>query len=238
MAEYITNDTDLKSVADAIRAKTGKTDPLTYPTEFVSEIAGIETGGTDTLEARMNNTMTEYSNSGIVTILEYGFASQSKLETVSLPNLTTINGSAFYGCTALSNISFPKLKEINVNAFRNCRSLTEFITNENFNSRLDSSTFEGCTELQKVDFYHINTLGISGYALACQNLVTAIFRNTDFVPQINAAAFGGATTKMNAGQGYIYVPGSAIDQYKVATNWAKYADQIRAIEDYPEITGG
>ena len=47
MAEYITNDTDLKSVADAIRAKTGKTDPLTYPTEFVSEIAGIETGGTD-----------------------------------------------------------------------------------------------------------------------------------------------------------------------------------------------
>lgn len=43
--EYITNDTDLKSVADAIRAKTGKTDPLTFPAEFASEIAGIETGG-------------------------------------------------------------------------------------------------------------------------------------------------------------------------------------------------
>ena len=47
MAKYITNDTDMKSVADAIRAKTGKTNLLTYPTEFVSEIAGIETGGTD-----------------------------------------------------------------------------------------------------------------------------------------------------------------------------------------------
>lgn len=38
MAEYLTNDTDLKSVADAIRAKTGKTDAIAYPDGFVTEI--------------------------------------------------------------------------------------------------------------------------------------------------------------------------------------------------------
>ena len=35
-----------------------------------------------------------------------------------------------------------------------------------------------------------------------------------------------------------YVPTSLVDTYKSATNWSTYAEQIRAIEDYPEITGG
>lgn len=240
MSEYITNDTDLKSVADAIRAKTGKSAPLTFPAEFATEIAGIETGGGgDTLEERLANTMIEYSSDQVTGIIAYGLSYQTNLVSVSLPNLVTIRMGAFYGCTSLKNIYFPKLRIIgSTNAFRNCRALTEFITNENFNSRLDVSTFEGCTGLLKADFYHIGTDGIGSYALACLNLETVIFRNTDFVPSIEASAFGASNTKMNAGQGYIYVPRSMIDQYKAATNWAKYADQIRAIEDYPEITGG
>jgi hypothetical protein len=40
------------------------------------------------------------------------------------------------------------------------------------------------------------------------------------------------------GTGYIYVPAALIEDYKAATNWSLYADQFRAIEDYPEITGG
>lgn len=44
MAEYLTNDTDLKKVADAIRAK-GKTKAaLSYPDEYVSAIGAITTG--------------------------------------------------------------------------------------------------------------------------------------------------------------------------------------------------
>lgn len=35
-----------------------------------------------------------------------------------------------------------------------------------------------------------------------------------------------------------YVPTSLVEEYKSATNWSIYAEQIRAIEDYPEITGG
>lgn len=35
-----------------------------------------------------------------------------------------------------------------------------------------------------------------------------------------------------------YVPTSLVETYKSATNWSAYAEQIRAIEDYPEITGG
>ena len=44
MAEYLTNDTDLGSVADAIRTKGGTSGSLTYPSGFVSAIQAIQTG--------------------------------------------------------------------------------------------------------------------------------------------------------------------------------------------------
>ena len=44
MAEYLTNDTDLKKVADAIRAKGGTADPLVYPDGFAEAIGNIQTG--------------------------------------------------------------------------------------------------------------------------------------------------------------------------------------------------
>lgn len=45
MADYLTNDTDLQAVADAIRAKGGTSAPLTYPDGFVSAIGAINTTG-------------------------------------------------------------------------------------------------------------------------------------------------------------------------------------------------
>ena len=44
--EYLTNDTEISSIAEAIRAKGGTTALLTYPTGFVSAINAISTGGT------------------------------------------------------------------------------------------------------------------------------------------------------------------------------------------------
>ena len=42
--DYLTNDTDIKKVADAIRAKGGTSDPLVYPDGFVTAIQAIQTG--------------------------------------------------------------------------------------------------------------------------------------------------------------------------------------------------
>ena len=44
MAEYLTNTTDLTSVANAIRTKGGTTELLAYPDEFVTAIYAIQTG--------------------------------------------------------------------------------------------------------------------------------------------------------------------------------------------------
>ena len=43
--EYLTNATDLKAVADAIRTKAGSTAQLSFPDGFVSAVNGIQTGG-------------------------------------------------------------------------------------------------------------------------------------------------------------------------------------------------
>ena len=40
--DYLTNDTDIKKVADAIRAKGGTSAPLAYPNGFVSAIQAIK----------------------------------------------------------------------------------------------------------------------------------------------------------------------------------------------------
>lgn len=45
MAEYLTNTTDLKAVADAIRTKAGSTAQLSFPDGFVSAVNGIQAGG-------------------------------------------------------------------------------------------------------------------------------------------------------------------------------------------------
>lgn len=42
--EYLTNDIELTSVADAIREKGGTSDPLTYPDGFASAVRAIQTG--------------------------------------------------------------------------------------------------------------------------------------------------------------------------------------------------
>lgn len=48
MADYLTTDTELTSVADAIRTKGGTSAALTYPAGFVSAIQAIPTGITPT----------------------------------------------------------------------------------------------------------------------------------------------------------------------------------------------
>lgn len=46
MADYVVNENDLTSIADAIRTKGGTTASLSFPTGFVSAINAIPSGGT------------------------------------------------------------------------------------------------------------------------------------------------------------------------------------------------
>lgn len=45
MANLLTNTSELTSIADAIRSKTGKTSSINFPNGFVSEIGSISSAG-------------------------------------------------------------------------------------------------------------------------------------------------------------------------------------------------
>ena len=65
MANYLTTDTELTSIANAIRTKGGTQAQLTFPAGFVSAINAISTGGSSSPEVAAttyaNNSGTKYS---------------------------------------------------------------------------------------------------------------------------------------------------------------------------------
>ena len=92
-----------------------------------------------------------------------------------------------------------------------------------------------CPNLKKVDInYADNMHGKAFYNSPL--LETLILRRTDmriglWLPD----ALEG--TAIANGTGYIYVPKNLINEYVTLNGWKPYANQFRAIEDYPDICG-
>lgn len=100
---------------------------------------------------------------------------------------------------------------------------------------MSSGSFAGCSNLAKIDFDVLEEMqGADFYR--CSTLTTVIIRSPAVCTMSDSDAF--KSTPIESGTGYVYVPAALVDSYKAATNWSVYADQIRAIEDYPDICGG
>ena len=118
-------DAALTDIADAIRTKTGKTDPLTIE-QMPSEIEGISGGGADhsVEDAIITRSITGvYENDRITTVGIYAFGNCLYLTSVSLPNCGSLGESAFAVCRRLLSASLPKCESIGGGAFTTCQSL-------------------------------------------------------------------------------------------------------------------
>lgn len=124
--------------------------------------------------------------------------------------LTSIRSYAFNSYKNILRVEFPNLTSVAAYAF------------------------QGCTSLEKADFSSLTLIGTFAF-YRNSGLKTLIIRTNTLCELESTAALGG--TAIANGEGYVYVPAALIDEYKQATNWTMYADNIRAIEDYPEITG-
>ena len=160
------------------------------------------------------------------------FQKLTALETVTAPELTQVGKYSFSSCSGLLQADFPKLTSIAERGFENCTQLTQ--VNFPLMTTLGGVAFGGCTSLKRAEFSVLTTINWSAFA-SCP-LEVFINRDTSGVCALTVSAFG--STPIESGTGYIYVPAALVDQYKADTNWSTYADQIRAIEDYPDITGG
>lgn len=178
------------------------------------------------------NGPTEITNSRVTSIGINAFNGCGKLVRASFPNVTNCDTSAFQNCGELEQVDIPKLTIIGTNAFRSCASLQSMVCKNPVSVR---GAFYGCSSLALVDISTTRSVEANTFN-GCKALVTLILRNTTFYTLANVSAFTG--TPIEAGTGYIYVPRALVDTYKAATNWSTFAAQFRAIEDYPDITGG
>lgn len=98
-----------------------------------------------------------------------------------------------------------------------------------------TGSFYSCSNLAKIDFDVLEEMKSADFYY-CSVLTAVIIRSSAVCTMSDSNAF--KMTPIASGTGYIYVPAALVDSYKAATNWSVYADQIRAIEDYPDICGG
>lgn len=90
--EYLTNDIELTSVADAIREKGGTSDPLTYPDGFASAVRAIQTGIVPQLVVTVSAGATVTATNGSKTIS--GTSDSTGVCTLIVPEAGTWSVSA------------------------------------------------------------------------------------------------------------------------------------------------
>ena len=107
-------DTDLTSVANAIRTKGGTSAQLAFPAGFVSAVEAIPSSGGYTVDQIMGRTASGdmvYTLSSAPKQWWDGFA---YITSFSAPNLTAAfnHNYCFRNCTRLAHVSFPKLSTL------------------------------------------------------------------------------------------------------------------------------
>ena len=124
-----------------------------------------------------------------------------------MPNVKTITvAQALYGCKA-REIRFQNLETTKGTAFLSMLNLQKAVLGSRF-AALGAQDFNGCSALTTL------VLPYNGVVV----LNTDALKNT---PIVN-------------GSGYVYVPSAQVENYKANSSWSVHANQIRAMEDYPD----
>ena len=221
-------------IANAITAKGGTVNAGDGFADFAADVGTIPEGGGGSLDARIDGSLTSVS-SGVLAIKEYSLYGCKNVTSAVFPNATNIERYALAYMDNLATASFPnvstastvgyqflycyKLKSISIGALQ----------------AVQQYMFNTCMALEKIDLPIVSSIAGSSFRY-CHALTAIILRRTSGVVSLATNAL--SNTPIASGAGYVYVPAALVDSYKVATNWVTYAEKIRAIEDYPAITGG
>lgn len=239
-------ESDLTSVADAIRAKTGGTADLQFPADFVSEIGSISGGGDDTdFVDLVEKSITSVNNANITTVGRSAFTMCNSLLSVNLPNATVINQDAFNGCGNLLSVNVPKAATISgASLFYNNYQLKS-ISFPSATSKLGGNSFRFDTQLVYFDAGTSAGLGQPQSFSSTNKLSVVVLRRTTAIASLDSTnVFETDHFSMVYGLGHVYVPRDLISTYQTATNWSTFyaanPDLFRALEDYTDdgtVTG-
>jgi hypothetical protein len=173
-------------------------------------------------------------------------AYQSTVQKIEMGSgVTSIGGSAFYGCYSLASIVIPdSVTSIGGNAFSECRSLASIVISDSVTS-IGSNAFYNCYSLASIVIPDsVTSIGGSAFS-ECYSLASIVI--PDSVTSIGSSAFSEccgihyydftkhtavpALASSNAFKSIsadceIRVPAALVDEWKAATNWSAHADKI------------
>ena len=215
MPDYIIDGAILTGIADAVREKTGTTEPI-VPENMAEMLRNVEGDyergyaegyekGDSNMDGILTRKGTTIRNDRITYLGIEVFRNYESLAVVDFPNVTSTGVNVFYACYALHTVNLPSLISIS------------------------SNMFAYSSLLKRLDFPSVES--ISGGAFSgCSCLVTVILRKADTVCTLaNVSAF--SRTSIAKGTGFVYVPDDLVEQYKAATNWSTFASQIKPISE-------
>jgi hypothetical protein len=224
-----------------------------YTLSKVGITVNVDSGGSS--HGFLDGTLADAINSDVTKVIDYACRGRSLITAVNLPNATDIGVQAFYGCKSIESVNMPSAITVGNQCFYGCIAMNTFIAP--LITTIGQYTFRECKALKVVvfqyltsiptyAFYNSPALEIADFGVVesidssafqvCSSLTSLILRKSDIIVTLaNTNAL--TRTPIEGGTGYIYVPSALIDTYKSATNWSTYANQFRAIEDYPEICG-
>lgn len=219
----------------------------TYVVEqYASVNVNVESSGGDDLADFLADNLTSLSSNATY-IKAHSFRGSLKIISVDMPEATSIGGYAFYGAKNLAEVNFPKLQSVSSDGQIFYQCAMESVVFPSLTSTGSTYFLRDCSDLLFADLPKVTSISSSAFN-GCRSLTTLILRSQTMVTLANTNAFtncyrilGTKNTGYNpTGEkcGWIYVPSALKDQYAQATNWSTFASQFRAIEDYPEITGG
>ena len=166
----------------------------------------------------------------ITKVRDRGLYMRESLIAVDLPKCTNVNRAAFYYCTALETVNLPECTNIDGDAFCFCKKL------QNVNipkcTIIGGYTFQFCKSLKKIDLNVAEQISDSVF-WGCELLECIKILNTETVCVLTSK-YALHNTPIAKGTGYIYVPDELIKQYKTATNWSVFANQIKPLSEYVE----
>jgi hypothetical protein len=223
-------------IANAIRSKNGPAYEIVAD-DFPDEIRNIRTANTDNEDALLDGSLKDYTNDRVTSIRRSAFYGIPSIVSVEFPEVKFVSYSAFLDCASLEKVVLPKVENVRDESFAGCTKLNKIVCPRL--RAIGDGAFACCDSLKKIDIGYPNDVYSAIGPEAFYNSATfdtLIIRSSDTVIELSSVnAFGG--TRIEVGDGYIYVPASMVDAYKAAENWSTFANQMRAIEDYPEICG-
>ena len=212
MTDYVVRDTQLTSIADAIRAKGSTSAPISFPDGFVSAVQAFPDAITlDTLYVTENGVYTpssghafsevtvDVSGGGGDTDAEDGIITRMISGSYYNSRVKQVGNYAFISCTNLTTVNFLACKTIGSNAFYCCNKLTAasfpacttIVSNAFYNcTRLATISFPVCMTIDSNAFDNCTSLATISFP-ACMTIGGNAFSNCT---SLTAASFPACTT--------------------------------------------